>query len=365
MNESLSEIELPKPKSIGRLSNNVLLFGPPVPAIDRLKLFSSDVYEDFVREWAIGFLVKKGFYNKCTKCSGGGDKGRDIIAYAEKFWDNFQCKHYEHPLAPTDIYIELGKLAYYSHIGLYTLPRKYLFVSPKGVGPKLNLLFEDPVKLKQELIVNWEKYCQNDITKAAEVSLTKDLLSHIHTIDFSIFSGYDPQQMIDEYQQTPYYPSRFGGGLMKQREYVVKAPVEIQDNELVYTGQLFKAYSQHLNAVVNKTDDILSNEEIIEHFRRQRVGFYSADSLSQFSRDIDTDDVNYFNDLKDEFYDAVIDVVNSAHQNGYEKVKATTNFAKTVAFNVNPLSGNLTVNDRVGVCHHLVNERKFKWVEEA
>jgi hypothetical protein len=55
-------------------------------------------------------------------------------------------------------------------------------------------------------------------------------------------------------------------------------------------------------------------------------------------------------------------VAEENYNNGYERVKATTNFAKALIINANPLVNQLRVADREGICHHLANENKLIWV---
>lgn len=359
----LPTIDFPKPTSIGMLTNQDILFGPPVTAIDRLKILSPEQFEDMIREWVTGYLIKNGSYKTCKKCSGAGDMGRDVIAYVDDvIWDNYQCKHYGGPLAPSEINSELGKLVYYSCEKKFTLPRKYYFVSPKGAGPKFNQYLENPEMLKAQLIENWDKQCKDKIKSKEEVPLTTELLTHLNAIDFSIFESYDPQKLIDEHANTSYHASRFGGGLQKRRNINMSVPTGIQIIESVYTSQLFQAYSDHSKTSITEVTHLNAHEELDRHFNRQRLGFYSADSLNQFSRDTLPTDTDYFEDLKDEFYAGIVDVAEQNYTSGYERIKATTNFAKLLSINANPLVSQLRVADREGICHHLANDNRLIWV---
>lgn len=365
MSINVSELTFPKPQPLGRLTNNDILFGPPIAPIDRLKTFSPDQFENMIREWVTGFLIKKGVYTSCTKCSGAGDMGRDVIARVDgTTWDNFQCKHYSSVLSPSEMTSELAKLAYYTLLGLFTLPRKFYFVSPMGAGPSFGLLLENPLELKKYLLDNWDKQCKKKIKTKEEVPLSDSLVEHIEKIDFSIFAIYDPQQLIDEYRQTPEFATRFGGGLQKRRDFGIAVPAGIQKKELVYTSQLLEAYSDSTKTTISDVSQLNTNQELQKHFERQRRGFYSADSLNQFSRDTLPADTDYFADLKDEFYDGVIDTVEESFSDGYERVKATTNFAKSLSIDSNPLVNWMKVSDREGICHHLANEKRLQWVKK-
>ncbi|WP_461789419.1 ABC-three component system protein [Pedobacter sp.] len=359
----LATVDFPKPASTGMLTNQDILFGMPVAAIDRLKILSPEQFEDMIREWVTGYLIKKGDYKICKKCSGAGDMGRDVIAQVDDaIWDNYQCKHYGSPLAPSEINSELAKLVYYTYQKKYTLPRKYYFVSPKGAGPKFNQFLENPETLKEQLIENWDKHCKDKITSKQEVPLSDELKAHLSAIDFSIFESYDPQRLIDEHANTSYHASRFGGGLQKRRNLNISVPADIDVNESVYTTQLFLAYSDHSKSTISEIAHLSGHEELERHFNRQRLGYYSADSLNQFSRDTLPTDTDYFEDLKDEFHAGVIDVAEESYASGYERVKATTNFAKSLSINANPLVSQLRVADREGICHHLANEKRLIWV---
>ena len=82
--------------------------------------------------------------------------GRDITAATgpedDAPWDNYQCKHYKDPLAPGDVWLELGKLIYYTQRGEYTFPRKYFFVAPQGAGNKLSRLLRKPEQLADRAV---------------------------------------------------------------------------------------------------------------------------------------------------------------------------------------------------------------------
>src|SRR4051812_4892720 len=97
-------------------TNHNVQWGVPVNPVQRLKIMSSDDWEDFTREYAESL---KSEYHDVQRCGGGGDQGRDIVAYvtaAPHPWDNYQCKRYKEPLGPAQIWLELGKLCYYTFI---------------------------------------------------------------------------------------------------------------------------------------------------------------------------------------------------------------------------------------------------------
>lgn len=132
--------------------------GIPVPKPIRVKNFSPDEWEDFIEEWAASL---ESVYVKVRRFGGSGDCGVDVAGFCtdkgfEDKWDNYQCKRYAHPLRPSDIWVELGKIIYYSSIGEYTIPRKHYFVASLGVGTTLEKLLNKPNELREKFKVNWD-----------------------------------------------------------------------------------------------------------------------------------------------------------------------------------------------------------------
>jgi hypothetical protein len=360
----LYEIEAPM---VERVTNQTILLGKPIPAIDRLKLFSPAEYEMFIQEWLFGFLKNK--YQKVRRSGGAGDKGRDVIAYkkfninnAELKWDNYQCKHYNRPLMPSNIWVELGKLCFYTHRQDFTVPNKYFFVAPHGVGSSLGDLLENPEDLKKDLIKNWDKYCKTEITKGQIIELKGRFEQYVKNFDFSIMGYIDPLEIIEQHQQTRYHIPRFGGGLNKARPINIVTPTEITNIEMNYVNKLLQAYSDHAKKQIDTLDKLQEFSNYISHFNRQREHFYLAESLHKFERDTLPEGTNGFKELKNEIFDGVIDIVESNFKDGFEKVKKVTQEARKLEITSNVLISVLTGNDRSGICHHLANEDKIDWV---
>lgn len=358
--EKLEEIK--EPNYHKNISNWDLLMGKSVAPIDRLKIISEDDFEELIEEWIHGYLKKK--YKKIEKVirlAGAGDKGRDIVAYekyskdGKEIWDNYQCKHYNAPLSPSKMWIELGKVCYYTYIEDYSIPQNYYFVAPLGVGSTFSDLLSKPENLKQGLIENWNNKCLKQITNR-EIELKGDFKLYVENFDFSIFHSLDPGELIEQYQQTIYFPFRFGGGLTKNLERI-KKPADIKETEQLYVKKLYKAYSNYKKVEINNLLQLKNNQRLFSHFQRQRTYFYQAESLRVFERDSFPNGLNSFEKLKEEIYHGVIDTVYGEHENGYERVIATTEKASTLETSV----GNLLINfvdvkDKMGICHHLAND---------
>ena len=292
--------------------------------------------------------------------------GRDVIAYkgdpnTNPPWVNYQGKHYDAPLTPSEVYVELGKLCYYTFIGEFSIPERYFFAAPKGVGTKLSQLIKKPDKLRQQLIENWDDKCSKKITKTKEVELIGAFRTHVENFDFSILGVFPTLKAVEEHSQTIWHPARFQTGL-PSRGPNLTPPATIDDSlETRYVRQLLDAYSDCLSLPIADVG-VLTTASALHagHLQRSREQFYSAESLRNFSRD--TLPSGVFEKLQDEVHDGVIDTTVSIHSNAFQRVVATINFARLLPLNSNPLFPRMEVNDKAGICHQLANEERLKWV---
>src|SRR3954463_3986304 len=65
-----------------------------------------------VEEWATTLLPA---FKKVRRFGGSGDLGIDIAGFSSDSgfkgpWTNHQCERYGHPLRPSDIWVEIGKI---------------------------------------------------------------------------------------------------------------------------------------------------------------------------------------------------------------------------------------------------------------
>lgn len=335
--------------------------GAYVSPIDRLKLMSADDWEKFTEEW---LDLKGSTYIKTERLAGAGDMGRDIVAYVTEpkdnpnyTWDCYQCKHYDHPLRPSDIWVEFGKIIYYTFKSEYPIPKKYYFAAPQGIGTSLNKLLQNASTLKVELKNNWDTYCKNNITKTEEIILENDLLHYLNVFDFSIFDSIAPKVIIEEYKIHEKYLVRFGGSLPPRP--TVSIPSEIED--LRYIDQLVKSYNTNSTNEILNVDDI-SSASYKGHFEDARKSFYKAEELRMLNRDSLPDGI--FENLKENIYDGVSSQSRKEFDDGYEKVLAIESEAGKIPIESNPLKDACQTIDKKGLCHHLVNDEKLTWVEE-
>jgi hypothetical protein len=344
--------------SLGRLDPQVVASGPAIPPQSRILLFSPAEWEEFINEWATSL----GEYEQVGRTGGAGDKGCDVVGVPtlqSDIWDNFQCKHYDHPLAPGDIWIELGKVCFFTFSGAYTIPRRYRFVAPRDVGTSLASLLRKPADLKAGLLEVWATKCQNRITSTQPTPLTPALRAHIESMDFAIFSYQPVLQVIEAHKLTPYYVPRFGLGLPQRP--ATAAPSQVPGHhETRYVQQLLNAYGD--NAGSTFTDHATLPQAYGKHFNRSRESFYAAESLRNFSRD--TLPEGTFELLQDQVYDGVVDVCESSHACGFTRLKATTTQAAQLSITSSPLIGKTDVADMHGICHQLANTERLVWVPQ-
>ncbi|HBV0842228.1 Uncharacterised protein [Klebsiella pneumoniae] len=334
--------------------------GPIFPPQQGLLTYSPDEWEGFVEEWAYYCLTTK--YEHVLRFSGAGDMGIDVAGFVgdERLlgvWDNFQCKHYGNAIRPSDVWVEFGKIIWYSYKGEYTVPRRYYFVSPRGAGTSLSRLFSNDTKLREELLANWDKHVKNAITSTQEVLLDAKLRAYVDSFDFTIFDAKTALQLVDDHRATPVHTARFGGGL-PTRPASEKPPQEVAATESRYVTQLFGAYSEHTGTIVTDPS-ALPLPKLKDHFRRQREAFYEAESLRVFARD--SVPPGTFEALLDDIHDGVIDTHDGNHADGYEKVCAVTKAARDMQITANALIICTNPKDRDGICHQLVNEERLRW----
>lgn len=357
---------LPKIKPIKRISSAEILLGKNIPKIDRLRGMNEDDFEDLVLEWADEFL-KHRYHRDVKQFGGAGDKGRDVVGYYPNGdIDIYQCKHYDNAITPSEIWVEFGKLCYYTFNKDYPVPLQYVLVSPKGVGSKLKGYIDNPNTLRQELINNWKDKCATKITTTKTIKLSGAFEKYVKQFDFSIVSSKEPLQLINEHAQTRYHAMRFGGGLTASRRKIPKARKSISKRELKYIYQLFEVYSQELKINISSKEDLeKADKELFNHFNDQRDSFYSAESLDRFSRDNFPDsNPKPYEEVKDEIKSIISNVL-MIHRikSGWERLTNSLVEAQRSSFPSNALNTEIRAEDKSGICHHLANDNHVKWIK--
>lgn len=362
MSDGFKDIDAP-PTACSPTTADQAVAGPRIPPQQQILLYSAEQWEIFIQEWAHFCLKKK--YIKVQRASGAGDRGIDIAGFADAkmlqgVWDNLQCKHYDHALRPSDAWPEIGKVLWYSFKKEYKAPRRYYFVAPRGAGTTLAGYLADSAKLKKLLIENWDKSCRKAITDKQEIVLNGDFLKYVQTFDFSIFEAKTALEIIEDHRKCPVHVARFGGGL-PNRPDPVAPPDDIAPPESNYVGQLLRAYADHTKKPVPDIAALKSFAKLNDHFGRQRVAFYHAESLRVFARDSVPEGT--FESLQDEIHSGVVDICEAEHPDGFIRVCAVTQEARKLSLASNPLISRAKLQDVEGICHQLANEDRLKWTK--
>jgi hypothetical protein len=342
------------------VTSSKVQFGRIIPPQQQILIYSSEEWEEFIREWVHS---QKAKYSQVLRCAGPNDMGVDVAGFTDSkglygIWDNFQCKHYSKALSPSIASVEIAKILWYSFNKQFVVPRKYYFIAPRGCGPDLTKLLSDSAALCDYVIKNWTKQCSDKITQKQTITLVGAFKSYVKTFNFSIFSYRTSLEIIDEHRSTPYYATRFGGGL-PDRPMVLPPPAEVDINESKYVQQLFDAYSDHAKQEISKIDHLTTHQYLADHFHRQREFFYHAEALRNFARD--TVPPGTFEDLQSEVHAAVIDVEAENHEDSYARVNAVINTAAVLPLTSNALISVIKTQDKKGICHQLANDDRLDW----
>ena len=357
-NEKLIEIKSPK------IDIELCTRDNDTPPINKVHGMDEKSFEEFINEWL--YACHQDKYSNIQRNGAAGDKGRDIVATCKNgTFDYFQCKHYNSSLSPSEFYIELGKLCYYTFKKEYDIPQKYYIIASHDIGPKLANMIEHPHNLKKLLIDEWDEHCKKDITKKLEIKLDEDLKNYIENFDFSIIEHIPIQKIIDEYIETTYGKIRFGGKRIQLSENFT--PQEnIERQEIQYIEALLEAYSEYAGMQFHDVKILQINKKLYNDLQSQRKYFYSAETIRRFVRDtfINEDD---FECLENEIYEGIKEVYDEDYKDGYKRLKSTLkqvtciNTSKALLDSKLNLIGN---NERKGICHMLVEDKNISWVKK-
>lgn len=357
----MKEAEIPEPSSTEShlLTSTQVNQGPSVPKLQRLQLMDADSWEDMTLELVAHW---KSIYTHVVRCGGGGDMGRDVIAYSSDEadgWENFQCKHYAKSLNLNQALLEIGKLLYYVQQGHFSYPKNYFFVSPQGVSTDLLNHLMNSEKLKTALKSRWDKVCRSKITSTKSIALEGEIEKFIDAQDFSIFDHIPAIKIIELHSQTTYHVARFGNAApLRPRPEV---PPEVPDaSEMSYIEELLRAFSD-VDGKIYDLENINEKGEYKKELDSARINYYSAENLQRFSRDWLPD--TEFGELLDECYESISPVVNSPHENGYYRYLETSKHAVLMSYDSHPLTNYLKQRDKKGFCHQLANSGQIKWVK--
>lgn len=354
------------PPSLPACTPEEILLGPYMEPFDRIARYSDKQFEQFIEEWAFFYLQKlRKEYKRVLRLGGSGDMGRDVIGYIDPesdpvVIDVYQCKHYAHPIQPSELWPELAKICVFAFEKRIPIPRKYYITAPQNCGPDLTALLDQPNDLKDSFIAAWKKKALRKGKGVGGGKLTGELENYVNAFDFTCITCKPILEVVEELRMVPHkYSPRFGGGLIKPPPEDLMPPEEIAASESGYVDCLLEAYRQH------KSDNLLTCESLQdylrEHFKTSRIRYYCAETIREFSRD--TLPTPYtFAQVQDQIYYNIADIVQRPDfADGYYRVIEAVKVAPTTPIQ-HPLASYLKVASLQGICHQLANEGKVKWV---
>lgn len=294
-------------------------------------------------------------YKTVEIVGGPGDKGRDVLCTCP---NNdlviYQCKNYSFKLDKNDVLPEIAKCCYYSYNRSYSVPILYCFVSPHGVTPNTRDMMANPAVLKAETKLRWSKVCKPKV----HVELEGALSDYIENYNFSVFKSLAPDEFLEWFRKTPSYAAYFPA-LAKPRPRIEAYPENVATNELVYIRKILDAYGEYLDKNIDSQDTLKRTDpQLWDDFNRHRFYFYSAEYLAAYSREINPPDSHWFEELKLQFYHGIIYVVKEDAENGYVRLRKVLERSTLLQISSdNQASSTIKPEDRMGICHHLANER--------
>lgn len=349
--------DLPIPKGIATVAS----LGARLTPQQFVQFYSPDEWEEFV--WELAEALQRD-YLRIKRLGGPGDHGVDVAAFKTEYglegaWDCFQCKHYANSLMPSDVWPEILKLFLAVLASEYSMPDHYTFVAPKGAGLSLDPLMSAPSKLKLRFLEWLEtKPASTQIGSSDKIALR----AMIDATDFSRFDVMPTAEVITRHSQSRYHEVRFALPL-KPRKDSETPPSEIADDEVRYIDQLLATYVERYPATEFDRPTLSAEPLVREHFTRQRTNFYKAESLRLYSRDSVPNGT--FEALKNDVLSGVVEVAEADHSNGYSRLQKTLAASSQLDLSSHHLIQVADLDDRKGMCHQLVNERKLTWMEDV
>lgn len=150
------------------------------------------------------------------------------------------------------------------------------------------------------------------------------------------------------------------------RPTIVPVPKTATQDEQTYIDELCRAYGDAEGKDAFSIADLDSFPDYSDDLEDRRIDFYAAETIRRGVLELKAGSfTGQFDVLKDETLDDVKDTSRQKHQNGYERMLAVMTQAVNAPvtnyiLNSSPywISGKI----KKGVCHHLVNDGKLKWV---
>ena len=148
----------------------------------------------------------------------------------------------------------------------------------------------------------------------------------------------------------------------------VPVPSVATSNEQIYINELLNAYGDAEGITDFTNAELQTHAEYQEDLDDRRIDYYAAVSVERGVMELDADNLSdQFDVLKEETLDGVKDTAKKVYPNGYEKMLTVMEQASALTFENYLLSKSpywISAKIKKGVCHHLVNDGKLKWVKK-
>lgn len=333
-----------------------------LPPSAQVMHFSPERWEQFIEDACLGRSIDSKPYAQVKRLGNAGDAGRDIEAritqpLAEGEWDLFQGKHYANRLAPSDAFPELAKFFVNLVGGVFPAPRFYYFCSPQNAGPELHDLLAAPEKLKTRFLADW-KVGKTGL-KEWKCKLTAEVEECVQILNFSKFQECLVRDLLQWHARDQAKHFELFGIEPERGDDPLMPPIPAV-HELVYVSELLRVYAEHSGTDVDLAT--LAAGEYAEHFSDSRATFYCAEGLKRFSRDLYSEDE--FGKFLAMVLQGIRPTISSPMlKSGMERLDRATEAAQTLKLSDSRLATRLRGGDLPGACHHLVNEKKLRWVK--
>jgi hypothetical protein len=342
--------------------NQLVIKAGALPPSLMVRHFKPDEWEEFIERSALLREVYGRRYDQVKRFGGPGDAGRDVEARLTHAltagqWDLYQAKHYKAPLTPGEFFPELAKFFRHLAAGTYPVPRRYFVCSPQNAGPDLHDLIASPAKLKQRFLTDWAGGKTG--MKSLVSNLTPEVQAVIDSFDFARIEECLLRDLLGWHSNDHATHCRIFH-IEAERGDDPAVPALPTEDEQIYVEELVAVYAEQGSAARTVEEILLTS--YADHFTDCRMEFYCAEGLKRFSRDLFEEDE--FAKLLDMVLKGVRTAVSSPRNKvGQDRLDAAVNRASSLALTDSALHGRLRGGDLPGTCHHLVNEKKLRWIK--
>lgn len=154
--------------------------------------------------------------------------------------------------------------------------------------------------------------------------------------------------------------------LVRRKKPEAKVPKRVQQTEIKYVMQLYAAYSEATGKPIKKASD-LDSLDYRDDFEHHRKNYYKAELVCRETRDsVRPDEASPIEELKNEVEEGIYETRRKPYDDALHKVDAVMEQASKVS--ISSWVDDATFRwigpaEKKGVCHILVNDERFKWVE--